>query len=116
MQRRSFLKQATLGAAAGGAALAAPGARFPTIHWRLASSFPRSADAIFTGGENLAKYVSEATDGKFSIRAFPAGEIVPALQVLDAVRTAPSSAAIPPRTTTSARIRRCASTARCRSA
>lgn len=86
MQRRSFLKQATLGAAAGGAALAAPWRKIPTIHWRLASSFPRSADAIFTGGENLAKYVSEATDGKFSIRAFPAGEIVPALQVLDAVQ------------------------------
>lgn len=88
MQRRSFLKQATLGAAAGGAALAAPplAQDSPTIHWRLASSFPRSADAIFTGGENLAKYVSEATDGKFSIRAFPAGEIVPALQVLDAVQ------------------------------
>ncbi|CAM4100916.1 TRAP transporter substrate-binding protein [Bordetella muralis] len=88
MQRRSFLKKATLGAAAGGAALAAPvlAQESPTLNWRLASSFPRSADAIFSGGENLAKYVAEATDGKFNIRAFPAGEIVPALQVLDAVQ------------------------------
>src|SRR3546814_6686128 len=58
----------------------------PTINWRLASSFPRSADAIYSGGENVAKYISEATDGKFSIRAFPAGEIVPGLAVLDGVQ------------------------------
>ncbi|WP_459614516.1 TRAP transporter substrate-binding protein [Bordetella sp. 2513F-2] len=90
MQRRSFLKKATLGAAAGGATLAAPAFAqdSPTLNWRLASSFPRSADAIFTGGENLARYVGEATGGKFNIRAFPAGEIVPALQVLDAVENA----------------------------
>ncbi|TEA78207.1 TRAP transporter substrate-binding protein [Allopusillimonas ginsengisoli] len=88
MQRRSFLKKAALGAAAGGATLAAPAFAqdTPTISWRLASSFPRSADAIYSGGENLTKFVSEATDGKFSIRAFPAGEIVPALAVLDGVQ------------------------------
>ncbi|SIT29760.1 TRAP transporter substrate-binding protein [Achromobacter sp. MFA1 R4] len=88
MQRRSFLKKATLGAAAGGATLAAPAIaqEAPTLNWRLASSFPRSADAIFSGGESVAKYVSEATGGKFSIRVFPAGEIVPALQVLDGVQ------------------------------
>lgn len=88
MQRRSFLKKATLGAAAGGATLAAPviAQEAPTLNWRLASSFPRSADAIFSGGESVAKYVSEATGGKFSIRVFPAGEIVPALQVLDGVQ------------------------------
>ena len=88
MQRRSFLKKAALGAAAGGATLAAPAIAqdAPTLNWRLASSFPRSADAIYSGGENFAKYVREATDGKFQIRAFPAGEIVPALQVLDGVQ------------------------------
>ncbi|GAA5234546.1 ABC transporter substrate-binding protein [Verticiella sediminum] len=91
MQRRSFLKQATLGSVAAGAAtVAAPAFAqdAPTLNWRLASSFPRSADAIYSGGEDLAKYVSEATGGKFNIRAFPAGEIVPALQVLDAVQNA----------------------------
>lgn len=88
MLRRSFLKKATLGAAAGGATIAAPALAqdMPTINWRLASSFPRSADAIYSGGEHVAKYVSEATGGKFNIRAFPAGELVPALQVLDSVQ------------------------------
>ncbi|MDX3907310.1 MAG: TRAP transporter substrate-binding protein [Pigmentiphaga sp.] len=89
MHRRSFLTKATVGAAAaGGATLAAPvfAQDSPTVNWRLASSFPRSADAIYSGGEAVAKYVSEATGGKFSIRVFPAGEIVPALQVLDSVQ------------------------------
>jgi len=88
MQRRSFIKKAALGGTAGAAALAAPvfAHDAPTINWRLASSFPRSADAIYSGGENLTKYVNAAPGGKFNIRAFPAGEIVPALQVLDAVQ------------------------------
>ena len=34
----------------------------------------------------MAKRVAEITDGKFQIRVFAAGEIVPALQVLDAVQ------------------------------
>ncbi len=34
----------------------------------------------------FAKYVSDATDGKFQIQTFAAGEIVPALQTLDAVQ------------------------------
>ncbi len=88
MQRRSFLKKATLGAAAGSATLAAPvfAQNTPTLNWRLTSSFQRSADAVYSGGENLAKYVAEATGGKFNIRVFAGGEIVPPLQVLDAVQ------------------------------
>ncbi|WP_071057953.1 TRAP transporter substrate-binding protein [Pelistega sp. MC2] len=89
MQRRSFLKKASLGiAATGGASLAAPvfAQDAPTLNWRLASSFPTSADAIYNGGANFAKFLSEATGGKFNVRVHHAGEIVPALQVLDAVQ------------------------------
>ncbi len=88
MQRRSFLKQATLGVASGSATLAVPvfAQSTPTLNWRLASSFQRNTDAIYSGAENLAKYVSEATGGKFNIRVFPAGELVPALKVFDTVQ------------------------------
>jgi TRAP-type mannitol/chloroaromatic compound transport system substrate-binding protein len=87
MQRRSFLKNAGLGAVAGSAAVAAPvfAQDAPTLNWRMASSFPRSLDALFGTGEIFCKYVSEMTGGKFNIRHFPGGEIVPALQVMDAV-------------------------------
>lgn len=88
MQRRSFLKKASIGAVAGGAAVAAPvfAQDMPTLNWRLASSFTRSLDTLFGTSEQFAKYVSEATNGKFNIRLFPGGEIVPPLQVLDAVQ------------------------------
>src|SRR5215468_11574330 len=58
----------------------------PEIRWRLAASWPRSLDVPFGACETLAKYVAEAMDNKFQIQLFAAGEIVPALQVLDAVQ------------------------------
>ncbi len=89
MQRRDFLKKASIGAAAGAAStLAAPAiaAELPSIKWRLTSSFPKSLDTIFGGAEVLANRLRAMTGGKFDIRVFPAGEIVPGLQALDAVQ------------------------------
>ncbi|MDM9557424.1 TRAP transporter substrate-binding protein [Bordetella petrii] len=84
MQRRRFL---TL-AGAGGAALAAPAVaqEAPAVNWRMPSSFPRSLDTVWGAAEFLAARVAAMTDGKFSIRPFSAGELVPPLQVLDAVQ------------------------------
>lgn len=52
----------------------------------MVSSFPRSLDTIFGGAETLSRRVSALTDGLFQIDAYPAGELVPGLQVLDAVQ------------------------------
>src|SRR5262245_4788750 len=88
MKRRAFLKKAAAGLAAGSVAApaiaqtAAPG----TVTWRMATSWPKSLDTLFGGAELIARRVGEITDGKFQIRAFAAGEIVPGLQVLDAVQ------------------------------
>ena len=85
MQRRKFLKSASVGVAA--STLAAPAlAQSGEIRWRMATSWPKSLDTLFGGAEHLAKRVHDATGGKFQIRAFAAGEIVPATQVLDAVQ------------------------------
>src|SRR6266581_2017695 len=92
MKRREFLKNAGLGAAAGAGLVTAAQARaqqtpgLPSLQWRLAASWPKSLDTLYGGAELVAKRVGEITDGKFQIRAFAAGEIVPALQVLDAVQ------------------------------
>src|SRR6266851_6135210 len=90
MQRRKFLRSAGIGAAATAttAALAAPAIAqsSPELKWRLASSFPKSLDTIYGASEIYVKYVAEATDNKFQIRLFAAGEIVPGLQVADAVQ------------------------------
>ena len=87
MERRSFLQRATVGATAG-AAIAAPAIVHaqPTVRWRIASSFPKSLDALFGASETISKRVSEMSGGKFTISAHAAGEIVPGLQVLDAVQ------------------------------
>jgi len=85
MKRRQFLKTAGLGVAAAGAVAAPAIAQSsPEIRWRLAASWPKSLDTLFGACETFAKYVGEATDNKFQIQTFAAGEIVPGLQVLDA--------------------------------
>ncbi|TYC62245.1 twin-arginine translocation signal domain-containing protein [Zoogloea oleivorans] len=86
MERRSFLKQASAGLAAGAVAAPALAADLPTIKWRLASGFPKTLDAIFGATETVAKRVAAATGGKFQISLFAAGEIVPTAGVLDAVK------------------------------
>ena len=86
MQRRSFLGKAVAGVAAGAIAAPAIAQSQPTIQWRMAASWPKSLDTIYGSAEFVAKRVAEITDGKFQIRPFAAGEIVPAAQVLDAVQ------------------------------
>jgi TRAP-type mannitol/chloroaromatic compound transport system substrate-binding protein len=51
----------------------------------MATSWPKSL-GIFAGAETVAKRVKEMTGGRFNITAFAAGELVPGLQVLDAVQ------------------------------
>ena len=87
MKRRDFIKVTGLGAA-GAATLAAPAIAqsMPEIKWRMTTSWPKSLDTLYGGAEVMAKAVAEATDNKFQIQTFAAGEIVPGLQVLDAVQ------------------------------
>src|SRR5947207_14822861 len=86
MRRRSLIAGGGVGLV--GAALAAPAIAQsqPEVKWRLASSFPKSLDTLYGAAEYMAKRIADATDNKFQIRVFAAGEIVPAFQVLDAVQ------------------------------
>jgi TRAP-type mannitol/chloroaromatic compound transport system substrate-binding protein len=86
MERRKFLAAAGAGVA-GSVALAAPAIAQsqPKVKWRIASSFPKSLDTIYGGGETFAKAISEMTDGNFSAQVFAAGELVPGLEAANAV-------------------------------
>jgi TRAP-type mannitol/chloroaromatic compound transport system substrate-binding protein len=91
IDRRKFIRSAGVGGVAAAAAvttLAAPAIAqtMPEIKWRMATSWPKSLDTLYGQTEQFAKRVSEMTDGKFLITPFAAGEIVPGLQVLDAVQ------------------------------
>jgi TRAP-type mannitol/chloroaromatic compound transport system substrate-binding protein len=100
VDRRDFLKKAALGAAGATVVGAcgdgdAPGVvstaeaaavQGPEVSWRMATSFPPSLDILHGAAERIAERVSELTGGRFRIRVYAAGEIVPALQVMDAVQ------------------------------
>ena len=87
MKRRDFIKATGVGVA-GAATVAAPAIAqsAPEIKWRMTCSWPKSLDTLYGGAEVLCKAVAEATDNKFQIQVFAAGEIVPGLQVVDAVQ------------------------------
>src|SRR5712672_2487000 len=90
MKRRKFIRTAGVGAAgvAAVSAVAAPAIAqsMPEVKWRLTSSFPKSLDTLYGGSELFAKTIGEMSDNKFQVRVFAAGEIVPGLQVADAVQ------------------------------
>ncbi|ALJ37675.1 ABC transporter substrate-binding protein [Azospirillum brasilense] len=86
MKRRSFLASAGVGVAASTLAAPAIAQSTPEVHWRLASSFPKSLDTIYGAADVISRRVAAITDNKFTIRPFASGEIVPGLQVLDAVQ------------------------------
>src|SRR5258708_21435883 len=80
MKRRDFLKVSAVGAAATAVASPAIAQSSPEIKWRLTSSFPKSLDTIYSGADQLSKYVAEMTDNKFQIQVFAAGELAPGVQ------------------------------------
>ena len=99
IERRAFLGKAAVGAAAGVLAASCGGAEEassgdgapqvitnPNVRWRLASSYPRTVDAIFDTATRAAESLATITDGRFQIRVYEAGELVPGLEVMDAVQ------------------------------
>lgn len=98
MERRQFLKLASMGAL-GAAAMAActsgdedldeaaADETLPELEWEVATSWPVSLDTIFGGATTFADRVAAMTGGKFMITAQPAGEVVPPLEILQNVET-----------------------------
>lgn len=86
MNKRQLLRSSFAATAAACVAVPALAQNSPNVRWRMASSFPKSLDTIYGGGEVLAKRVSAITGGKFQISVHAAGELVPAFGVVDAVQ------------------------------
>ncbi len=84
MKRRQFMKFAgfsTIGAAVASPAIAQS---MPELKWRLTSSFPQALDTLYGTAVVFSRAVAEATDNRFQIQVFAAGEIVPALAAAEA--------------------------------
>ena len=99
MDRRSILRKSlTAGAALGAVALTACGKKESTaaqagapavsqqrIEWRMVTTWPKNFPGLGVGAEKLAQRINEMSGGRLTVRVFAAGEMVPALQALDAV-------------------------------
>ncbi|MDJ0589244.1 MAG: TRAP transporter substrate-binding protein [Pleurocapsa sp. MO_226.B13] len=62
------------------------GGELPQIRWRMVTSWPKSLDTVYGGAQTVCDRVAAMTGGRFSIEPYAAGEIVPGLEVLDAVQ------------------------------
>src|SRR4051812_24842095 len=88
MRRRQFLQHAAAGSlVAGSVASPARAQGEPTVRWRMATSWPKSLDTIFGSVEDLCRRVAQLTQKRFEIQPSAGGELVPALQVMDATQS-----------------------------
>ena len=83
-RRRKFLKAASA-TAVGGAALAAPAvSRAQTVAFRFQSTWP-AKDIFHEYATDFAKKVNDMAGSRLKIEVLPAGAVVPAFQLLEAV-------------------------------
>ena len=53
--------------------------------WTLVTTWPKNYPGVGLGPENFAKLVEEMSDGRLKIKVYGNGELIPALEVFDAV-------------------------------
>lgn len=55
------------------------------VEWKLVTTWPKNLPALGTAPERLAASVAEMSAGRFQIKVYADGELVPAFEVFDAV-------------------------------
>ncbi|MGV6806310.1 MAG: TRAP transporter substrate-binding protein [bacterium] len=60
-------------------------AKQQTFKWKLVTTWPKNYPGLGEAPENFAKLVNEMSDGRLQVKVFGAGQLVPALEVFDAV-------------------------------
>ena len=86
MKRRDFIKSAAVGGVATGA-LAAPAivSAKKVIKWKMVTTWPKNFPVLGTGANQLAKLIGEMSGGRIKVKVYGGGELVPAMEVFDAV-------------------------------
>ncbi|KKW68199.1 ABC transporter substrate-binding protein [Lampropedia cohaerens] len=64
---------------------AAPAIVQQRFEWRMVTTWPKNFPGLGVGAERLAQRINEMSGGRLTVRVYAAGELVPALQALDAV-------------------------------
>jgi len=81
--RRNVLR--TAGLAVAGAVAAPSVARAQTKRWRMVTSWPKRLPGPGMSAERVAERIAALSGGRLQVSVHAAGELVPALEVLDAV-------------------------------
>ena len=68
-----------------GTGLAAPAVASDTIEWTMVTSWPRNLPGPGVTAQRIADQIGKASAGRLTINLKAAGELVPALQVFDAI-------------------------------
>ena len=81
-------RTALAGAVAGSAVLAAPAVATAsqTVGWRMVTSWPKNLPGPGVTAERLARRIAAASGGRLNVIVHAAGELVPGLEVFDAVQ------------------------------
>ena len=91
MKRRQFVggmaMAAGVAACAGGSDQGSQAQSSERFEWNLVTSWPPGLPGLGVGVENLVKRIEVASAGRLQIKVFAGGELVPALEVFDAVRS-----------------------------
>jgi len=91
MKRRQFVTGLAVAAGATAcsqepvASTTAASASQETFEWNLVTSWPAGLPGVGVGVENLVRRIDKASNGRLKIKVYAGGELVPALEVLDAV-------------------------------
>ncbi|MBU1330339.1 MAG: TRAP transporter substrate-binding protein [Gammaproteobacteria bacterium] len=56
-----------------------------TFNWKMVTSWPKNFPGVGVGAERFATLVNEMSNGRLKVKVYAAGELVPALEVFDAV-------------------------------
>lgn len=92
MERRHFIRGAGAAAAAFATVSATPALSQGKRRWRLLHAYPKGYPIYGTAPEVFANFVNKASDGRLSVQVFGAGEVVPAFETMDAVRSGTAQA------------------------
>jgi len=88
MDRRSVITGgAAVGAAAAASTLSSPAIAQRRRRLKMVTTWPPNFPGLGTAANDVARFISEATDGELDIRVYAAGELVPAFESFDAVST-----------------------------
>ena len=86
MKRRNFIKSAAIFGIISSLLIVPSFANAKdVIKWKMVTTWPKNFPVLGTGANQLAKLIGEMSGGRIKVKVYGGGELVPAMEVFDAV-------------------------------